>query len=242
MSGCLMDHEEATQSQAVERYLLGELSSTAHAAFEQHFFECQECAEDLIASSQLLDGVAEELGRPRPAVPAHAPPPRRFKKRTAAGSFIRAALAAGLAAVVLISGYGEWASYRQLRGEVSLLRQPSIVSAVQLLGGDSGGASIALPAGQPIVLSLNIPAGESFSRYDCTLLGPSGRVLWSLPLPAQQARQTLSISVPEGNLSPGEYTLAVHGFRTGTLATPVEVVRHQFKAVDTPHGSAQKAF
>ena len=35
-----MDHSEAVQLMATERYLLGELSPDQREAFEEHFFEC----------------------------------------------------------------------------------------------------------------------------------------------------------------------------------------------------------
>ena len=42
-----MNHQEALRIQAPERYALGELSSSEVEEFEEHFFTCAECAEDL---------------------------------------------------------------------------------------------------------------------------------------------------------------------------------------------------
>lgn len=39
-----MDHREAIEIQAVERYLLNELSPEEAESFERHYFECTECA------------------------------------------------------------------------------------------------------------------------------------------------------------------------------------------------------
>jgi len=40
-----MVHDEAIRSQAAERYAARELSRAEQDAFEEHFFDCQECAE-----------------------------------------------------------------------------------------------------------------------------------------------------------------------------------------------------
>lgn len=42
-----MDHNLAARTQAPARYLLGELSLPEREDFEEHFFTCRECAEEL---------------------------------------------------------------------------------------------------------------------------------------------------------------------------------------------------
>lgn len=42
-----MDHLEAIQSKAAERYALHQLSAVESEAFEEHFFSCTECAEEV---------------------------------------------------------------------------------------------------------------------------------------------------------------------------------------------------
>ncbi|WP_433984092.1 hypothetical protein RBB78_02280 [Tunturiibacter empetritectus] len=50
-----MDHEGAVKSQAVERYLLGDMPAASQEDFAAHFFSCSECAEDLKMTSLFLD-------------------------------------------------------------------------------------------------------------------------------------------------------------------------------------------
>jgi len=45
-----MDHSEAVREMAAERYLLDELEPEAREAFEEHVFDCPECALDLRAA------------------------------------------------------------------------------------------------------------------------------------------------------------------------------------------------
>jgi len=39
-----MDHQEALRLQAVEKYLLDELTTELRQQFEEHYFDCPECA------------------------------------------------------------------------------------------------------------------------------------------------------------------------------------------------------
>src|SRR4029077_10615261 len=53
-----MDHREAVETLALERYLLGELPDQERDAFEEHFFSCAECAEDARAGAAMRDAAA----------------------------------------------------------------------------------------------------------------------------------------------------------------------------------------
>src|ERR1041385_2924733 len=50
-----MDHKSALASMAVEQYLLGELNSDERKDFEQHAFDCDECAAAISDGIALLD-------------------------------------------------------------------------------------------------------------------------------------------------------------------------------------------
>ena len=50
-----MDHNEALQLQAAEKYVLGELPPPLRDEFEEHFFGCQECALDVKAAAGFVD-------------------------------------------------------------------------------------------------------------------------------------------------------------------------------------------
>jgi anti-sigma factor RsiW len=56
-----MNHDDAVQLTAVESYILGELPSAVRDEFEEHFFECTECAEELRLTAAFLDDAKTEL-------------------------------------------------------------------------------------------------------------------------------------------------------------------------------------
>ena len=50
-----MDHRQAVETLALERYLLGEMADQERDAFEEHFFSCAECTEEARAGGALRD-------------------------------------------------------------------------------------------------------------------------------------------------------------------------------------------
>ena len=50
----MISHEEAVQTLATEKYLLGELHPELRAEFEEHVFNCRQCAFDLWAAATFL--------------------------------------------------------------------------------------------------------------------------------------------------------------------------------------------
>ena len=52
-----MGHEEAERTNAVERYLLNELTEQQRTRFEEHYFECATCANGILAGQALIEGL-----------------------------------------------------------------------------------------------------------------------------------------------------------------------------------------
>jgi putative zinc finger protein len=88
-----MTHNEAVESYATERYLLGEMTEAERQSFEAHYFECESCADDLRVASRMRDGVAGGL---------LVAPAARTTRRVRTYNYVSWAAAASLA---LIAGY-----------------------------------------------------------------------------------------------------------------------------------------
>ena len=56
-----MDHSESIRLMAAEKYLLGELAPELREQFEEHFFDCQECALDVRAGAALVARPANRI-------------------------------------------------------------------------------------------------------------------------------------------------------------------------------------
>jgi hypothetical protein len=56
-----MDHNQSTNLMAVEKYLLEELTPDVRDEFEEHFFDCEECATDLQATAAFMAAARQEF-------------------------------------------------------------------------------------------------------------------------------------------------------------------------------------
>src|SRR5258705_13633457 len=73
--GDMINHQEAVRSNAVERYLLGQMSDSETESFELHFFECEECAGELRTGAVFVEN-ARQVFRERPAAAPSSIPGR----------------------------------------------------------------------------------------------------------------------------------------------------------------------
>src|ERR1035438_10191801 len=126
-----MDHGEAVQLMATERYLLGELSGEQREAFEEHFFECYECALDVRAEAAFLQEAKVQLPlMTSPAVVMAAPVPvatavriKTEPKRRDWFGWMRPAWAVpAFAALLMVIGYQNFATIPGLRSAATTPR------------------------------------------------------------------------------------------------------------------------
>jgi len=210
-----MDHSEAVNGHAVERYLLGEMPEPEAESFEQHFFECTICAEELESGALLAENV-----RAVPAEVAAEPESPRRKRFTPWWSqplFGAPAFAAAVLACVVVY---------QAR-ELSHRNQPQALAAYTLKSESRGEENrIRIPPDSPyFAVNLDLP-DSSFPRYRCELYNDSGSLRFSVDSPASLPGSPLSILLPARGLEPGAYTLRVHGVRDSV--TGPEIARYRF--------------
>jgi hypothetical protein len=79
-----MEHQEAVNTLASERYILGEMTDAERDSFEEHFFSCADCADDVMAAETMRAGARgglieapktdeEDRGRARGVISSRAP-------------------------------------------------------------------------------------------------------------------------------------------------------------------------
>ena len=228
-----MDHQQATQSTAVEKYLLDELTGEERDQFEEHFFDCQECATDLRATAGFMAAAKNEFK----ANPVPKPGSVR-KGKSFFASFSPVLVWSALAACLLVIAYQYAVVYPRFKSEISQLTAPEILPTVSLVGGNSRGGQVpaaAFEASHGFLLQVDIPTQDRFSSYTCLLYSPSGSLSWRVEVPAQLARDTVSIRVPSAGRPSGEYTLAVQGNVDAKIqpkiqpgGAPIELARYRF--------------
>ena len=77
-----MDHFQALDTKASERYLLSEMSEAERFEYEAHYFGCEECAEDVRAGMALERGAKAVLEHK-----AETEPHRRYEREPPTGWF-----------------------------------------------------------------------------------------------------------------------------------------------------------
>lgn len=207
-----MDHSDAVRLMATERYLLGEMSTEMRDAFEEHFFDCQECALDVRATAAFIDEANHQLGAPG-HVPAVVPPKTTPVRRSWFSWWKPAFAAPAFAALLIIFGYQNFATIPSLR---SAARQPRLAPWITLHVGTRGGAPLPVIADHKsgAVLLVDIPDTTANSSYVFTLQDPEGRQFWTETVQAssgQSGQQALSLLIPGIGLRPGSYTLTISG-------------------------------
>jgi putative zinc finger protein len=202
----VMDHNLAVRLKATERYLLNELDTDELEQFEEHLFDCQECALDLRAAAMFLEQSKTILSEPvesaaRVAKPAPASP---------WWAWLRPAFAVPVLALVLVVvGYQSLVKIPALQQAST---RPAILPYATITVATRSASTPVVHAapGQPFVLLVNIPAESRFSSYVADLYDPAGRIQWSLPISSEAANDTVPLRIPALR-EPGTYVLSVRG-------------------------------
>lgn len=219
-----MDHNQAIQLTAVEKYLLEELPPELRDEFEEHFFDCQECTTDLRATAGFIDAAKREFK----VNPVEKPTAVAGSKSRLVSIWPSAVAWAALAASLLVIAYQNVVVYPRFKTQIAELKAPEILPQVSLVGGNSRGGQIpvaAVGSGQPFLLLVDIPTEDRFSSYTCLLNSPSGSLAWRVEVSPQQAKDTVSIRVPSAGQGAGEYTLTVQGIMAGSA---VDLAHYRF--------------
>jgi hypothetical protein len=234
-----MDHSEAVHQMAAEKYLLDELPAEVRDAFEEHMFDCPECAFDIRAGVAFMDEAKLQL----PALtavqedaqpePTRAMPVKRADARADSGSrlpwwrtlFASPAFAGPVFATLLIVvGYQNLVTYPALRNAAT---EPHLVPSVALHAGTRGGEAVTVEASrtQGVLLQVDMSGHAGFTAYSVDLYDPQGKLAWTRNLTREEFgvdSETLSLVIPGAGLQQGEYALAISGVASSGQRTEIE--------------------
>lgn len=206
-----MDHSDAVRLKATERYLLNELDPEQLDQFEEHLFDCPDCALDVRAAAMFLEQSKNVLAEKANFASARVPKPARRSWL----AWLRPAFAVPvMAALIAVIAYQNLVSYPKLQ---SALHEPQVVpwAAVNVGTWGAGGPVIQASAGQGFLLFVRIPPDSSYARYTADLYNPAGKLEWTLHFAASPGQDQWPMHVPAANREAGTYTLAVHGVTAG---------------------------
>lgn len=210
-----MEHRQAKDMNAVEKYVLGELPDELREQFEEHYFECAECALEVQTAAAFV-AASKEIFREQPENQQVTSGVKGGKASRWAGWLKPLIAIPAMAAIVVMLGY----EARQIKERVAKpagvgSEQALVASADFGLRGTEREASENVPVrvreGQAFGLHFDFIPTQKFAKYVGEVQDQAGHVLMRLGIPAERINKEVKFVVASGRLAPGSYALVVYG-------------------------------
>ena len=213
-----MEHEEAVRLQMTEQYLLDELSPEAREEFEEHYFQCHECAVDVGAGATFVEQSKIILNEEPVLVPQPDPSPSRWM--AGFGNWFRPAVVAPvMVALLAVVGYQNLVSVPRL---LEAANHPQALPWTRVSVGAYGSETSVIQArsGEGFVLLLRIPPQDGDASYTANLYDPSQKLEWTVTVPPAVTHGASSddqwaVQVPGAKRQAGTYSVVVQGVTHG---------------------------
>jgi hypothetical protein len=211
-----MEHHEAVRSRAAERYVARELPPAERDAFEQHFFDCPECAQEVqfeqAFAANLRAVLREGLDRSQSVEASPS-----FWRKWRQWVHLRPATAFSLGGNIVMAavlGYVVLAGARHTSA-------PRFTHPYFAPGPTHGAEDVhAIPAGEALYVVRFPSAGAASQSYSYEILNAAGQreSSGSLKAPAGED-DSLYLEVPLESLSAGIHTLVIRGGSGGEIVS-----------------------
>ena len=200
-----MDHETAIRIQAAERYVLEEFSPEERAEFEDHFFECVECADEVRSASILAANAGQVLREER------ARESSVWEERGRRRRFWWPMLASAALNLALLAGFG----LERLHSGISRAAvEPQFYHTFGVPAASRGTVqNIPVRAGSQFFgARFDLVPGQHFDSFEYQILDASGASRSDRWLKAPPDEGTdMELAVPVSSLKPGDYMLVLRG-------------------------------
>jgi hypothetical protein len=204
----MLDHLKATKRNVADRYVLGELSQAQREEFEEHYFECVDCAEDVRAFLAISSNSRSVLvDVPDYEEPADGRGWTRTGWLQALRSWRPPAIYA-MAPALAIFALTVITTYQSIT-----LRSQLVAQAVPQFAlrpdarGDESEISIQ-KQGHFVVLAADVPGAPREIRWQIRGVG-SHIPLMEGTAPGPRPGSSLSVLIPASKLSTGQYALVL---------------------------------
>jgi anti-sigma factor RsiW len=204
-----MDHETAVKMQAAERYALDEFSPEERTDFEDHYFGCTACADDVRAVSILAANakgvIAEEEVHTAATLRSPGPATWRFSWGLVASAALNLVLLAGIGLQGLRLGPRK-APLTSMEAQFYQSFGVPAASRAEM-------KTLLVPAGSRFFgARFDLMPGQHFDSYEYQILDAAGTSISGQPVKAPAFNDTeLQLAVPVSSLAPGEYVFVLLG-------------------------------
>lgn len=214
----MMDHAEATRANAVEQYLLGQLTEADQGRFEEHYFSCLECASDVKAGTAFLANLKVVL-KETPQTVAAVVRPERDSWFSFNWLKFRWAPLAATAALASVTLYQNVVQIPSLRGKADTELPVLSMAITKPVSASRAGGSITFSRASGIISFTVLEEwDEAYPKYSAELIR-DGKVLGAAEASGEAGG--LTVTIPARSLEPGSYTLTINGVQQGNAPKTV---------------------
>jgi hypothetical protein len=225
-----MEHKEAIELKAAERYVMRELPVELRDAYEEHFFDCAECAADIKAATSFAETSREifaDEGQ-RGAVDVNK------EYGSVWSRWLRPALAlSAVAALTLVLALGYHTRFSAPKNnEIAAVagqfaQADGVRASARVLGDERRGAGdvavvkVVRPA-DGFTLNFDFLPSQEFDSYRGELQDVAGHTVLPVTLSGDMVKREVNVAVPGGLVHAGKYTLAFYGVSAAPNAAAAE--------------------
>jgi hypothetical protein len=223
-----MNHTEAVKQMAAERYLLDELTPDVRDAFEEHAFDCAECAFDLRAGTLFVQEARNQLPTLAASQAQSEEATPNNKRRLWSFSWRPAFAVPALAALLIVVGYQNLVTFPALRHSAT---GPRLAPVAPLHPATRGATrpTFTVDRAHGVALPIDLspePGMASPASYFFSLRDPGGKLIWTstlaAPAPETDSEQRFSLTIPGGALRTGSYSLLITCVSAQGVRTPFD--------------------
>jgi hypothetical protein len=195
-----MAHQEAEKTMAVDRYLLNELTLQQRMRFEEHYFECAECADAVEAGQVFINGI-----RPVPdPVPWWRKPLDLLTAPISVPAWRMWTLGGVTAASLAVVGF------RDFYSPAAPLANTVLLAGETIKGPDEDKTyTLRTPSATVEVALLDVDF--PFYRVDIARKSDGKTLTQVVPAPPKDSEHRLSVQLKREALGVGRFTVTVSG-------------------------------
>jgi hypothetical protein len=227
-----MEHIEAKSMHAAEKYVLGELTGELREQFEEHYFDCAECALDVRAAAAFIATSKEVFQEPVAVSVGAAREPKRVHGWR---GWLKPLIAVpAMAALVMVMVY-EGRNLKKQAPEGQGTAEQNVMASANfgLRGGDrelNENTVLRVRDKQAFGLHFDFTPSQTFEKYLAEVQDETGRTVMQVAIPAERINKEVKFVVPGGKLRAGNYVLRIYGEAEAKSA----VAKYAFTVVILP--------
>jgi Putative zinc-finger len=214
-----MDHSEVLRLKAVEKYILGELSPEDREQFEEHYFDCPECASDIKALARIRSASRMILEEDAAAEVS----PRAQRKEHGWFAWLKPIVAVPVIAALAAIAIFQAVTIPGLRERAAAGQTAQIYASSYRLQGTTrgeGNSQVTVPPNESFGLDLDFTPSAAFERYEGSLIDPTGKPVLTFAVKGEDVNKELHLVVPAGVARSGKYALVFDGESGTTKSVP----------------------